>query len=152
MGEQIVFEKTVSFLLAKVTTVFRNTLERRMAVISLHSGQVFLLLELWKQDELRQVDLAERLGLSAPTVNKMLKGLIEINLVTRRRLDDDARSTRICLTKTGLLMRRDVEAQWLEMDQTILAGLTATEQLVLPDLLGKLRNILIGKPAEDEDE
>lgn len=152
MDEQIVFEKTVSFMLAKVTTVFRNSLERRMADISLHSGQVFLLLELWKQDELRQVDLAERLGLSAPTVNKMVKGLIEINLVTRRRLDDDARSTRICLTRTGLLMRGDVEAQWLEMDQTILAGLTATEQLVLPDLLGKLRNILTGKPPEEEDE
>ena len=83
MATRITFEDTVSFLLAKVTTAFRNSLERHMGAIGLHGGQIFVLLELWKQDGLRQIDLAKRLNLSAPTVNKMLKGLIEINLVTR---------------------------------------------------------------------
>ena len=150
MATEIRFEDTVSYLLAKVTTAFRNSLERHMGEIGLHGGQVFVLLELWKQDELRQVDLAERLGLSAPTVNKMLKGLIEINLVTRRRLDDDARSTRICLTKSGILMRHDVERQWLELEQACLEGLTETERLVLPDLLGKLRSAISGRSDDDE--
>ena len=95
MAERIKFEETVSFLLARVTTAFRSSLERQMGQIGLHGGQIFVLLELWKQDGLRQIDIAGRLHLSAPTVNKMLKGLIEINLVTRSRIDDDARSTRI---------------------------------------------------------
>src|SRR6185295_17969986 len=110
----IKFEDTVSYLLAKVTTAFRNSLERHMGEIGLHGGQIFVLFELWKQDGLRQVDIADRLNLSAPTVNKMLKGLIEINLVTRARLDDDARSTRIFLTVRGAEMREEVESQWLE--------------------------------------
>src|SRR6185436_8147539 len=144
MSEPIIFEDTVSFRLARVTTAFRNALERYMGQIGLHGGQVFVLLELWKQDGLRQIDIAERLNLSAPTVNKMLKGLIEINLVTRSRIDDDARSTRIFLTESGLDMRQEIEAQWLELEENCLSGLTETERLVLFELLGKLRSTYTG--------
>ncbi len=150
--EEIKFEDTVSFLLAKVTTAFRNSLERHMGEIGLHGGQVFVLLELWKQNGLRQVDLAERLRLSAPTVNKMLKGLIEINLVTRERLDDDGRSTRIYLTDLGFAIRHEVESQWLELEESCLLDLTETERLILSELLGKLRTTYAGKDAESEDQ
>ncbi|MEO6655668.1 MAG: MarR family transcriptional regulator [Pyrinomonadaceae bacterium] len=148
----IKFEDTVSYLLAKVTTAFRNSLERNMGEIGLHGGQIFVLLELWKQDGLRQIDIANRLSLSAPTVNKMLKGLLEINLVTRARLDDDARSTRIFLTDRGADMRENVEAQWLELEENSLSGLTETERLVLFELLGKLRTTYTGREAESDDE
>jgi DNA-binding MarR family transcriptional regulator len=150
MTAQIKFEDTVSYLLARVATAFRSSLERRMGEIGLHGGQVFVLFELWKQDGLRQVDIAERLSLSAPTVNKMMKGLIDINLVTRSRLENDARSTRIFLTPTGNSMRQQVEAQWLELEESCLSGLTETERLVLFELLGKLRTTYTGTPEPDE--
>ena len=152
MTEFIKFEDTVSYLLAKVTTAFRNSLERHMGEIGLHGGQIFVLFELWKQHGLRQIDIANRLSLSAPTVNKMLRGLIEINLVTRSRMDDDARSTRIFLTDRGADMREDVEAQWLELEENSLSGLTETERLVLFELLGKLRTTYTGRQAESDDE
>ena len=152
MGQLINFEETVSFRLAKVTTAFRNSLERHMGRIGLHGGQIFVLLELWKQDGLRQIDIASRLSLSAPTVNKMLKGLIEINLVTRSRLDDDARSTRIFLAETGRDMRGEIEAQWLELEENCLSGLTETERLVLFELLGKLRTTYTGIGEESDED
>ena len=102
MAEPIDFELTVSYLLAKVSTAFRTSLEQHMINIGLHSGQVFLLLELWKADGQRQIDLSKHLDLAAPTVNKTIKGLIDIGLVTRSRIDDDARSTRIYLTDSGI--------------------------------------------------
>ena len=151
MAERIKFEETVSFLLARVTTAFRSSLERQMGQIGLHGGQIFILLELWKQDALRQIDIAGRLHLSAPTVNKMLKGLIEINLVTRSRIDDDARSTRIVLTERGREIREHIEAQWLELEENCLSGLTETERLVLFDLLGKLRSTYTGTPGPDDE-
>lgn len=149
---RINFEDTVSYRLAKVTTAFRNSLERHMSSIGLHGGQIFLLLELWKEDGLRQIDLAKRLSLAAPTVNKMLKGLIEINLITRAREDADARSTRIFLTDLGYRMRDDVEEQWLELEQDSLAAITETERLVLFELLGKLRTAYTGTDDTENDE
>ena len=150
MATQIKFEDTVSYLLAKVSTAFRNSLERRMGEIGLHGGQIFVLFELWQQDGLRQIDIAKRLNLSAPTVNKMLKGLIEVNLVTRSRLDDDARSTRIFITDRAFAMREEIEAQWLELEENVLSGLTETERLVLFELLGKLRSVYTGTVDSDE--
>ncbi len=150
MAELIKFEDTVSYLLAKVSTAFRNSLERHMMAIGLHGGQVFVLLELWKRDGLRQIDLAGKLDVAAPTVNKTIKRLIELGLVQRSRLDDDARSTRIFLTERGNAIRGEIEAQWLELEEDCLSSLTETERLVVFDLLGKLRNKYTGRVDKDD--
>lgn len=133
------FEESVSFLLAKVSTAYRNSLEKSMDEIGLHGGQVFVLFELWRQDGLRQIDLAERLGLSPPTVNKTLKGLIDGGFVTRDRVEDDARSTRIFLTREGKVIREAIEEQWQALEEETLVNLTDTEKLMLFQLLKKLR-------------
>jgi len=152
VATRIKFEDTVSYLLAKVATAFRNELERHMGEIGLHGGQIFILLELWKEDGLRQIDLAKRLSLAPPTVTKMIHGLADINLVTRSKTDGDARSTRIFLTKRGFEIRDEIEQQWLELEESCLSGLTETERLVLFDLLGKLRNTYTGSGDTAEDE
>jgi len=146
------FEDTATYKLARVTTAYRNALERHLGVIGLHGGQVFVLFELWKQDGLRQVDIAARLNLSAPTINKILKGLTEINLVTSSREEDDARSTRVFLTDQGRAIKKDVATQWIELESEYLSGLTDTERLILPDLLGKLKIAYTGAGETDEDE
>jgi DNA-binding MarR family transcriptional regulator len=97
------------------------------------------------------VDIAKRLSLSAPTVNKTLKGLAEVNLITNSRIDNDARSTRIFLTERGRTIRDEIEAQWLELEENCLSGLTETERLVLFELLGKLRTTYTGI-GDSEDE
>jgi DNA-binding MarR family transcriptional regulator len=129
---------SVSYLLSKLTTAHRNLLEKSVQEIGLHSGQVFVLRELWKKDKQRQVDLAERLNLAPPTVNKILGGMLEADLVTRERFDDDARSTRIVLTQKGRDIRPLLEGKWVEIEEQTLMGLTDTEALILKQLLAKL--------------
>ena len=132
------FRDSVSYLLSKLTTAHRNLLERAVQEIGLHSGQAFVLIELWKKDKQRQVDLAEKLNLAAPTVNKILGGMLEADLVTRERFDNDARSTRIVLTKKGREVRPLLEQKWVEIEEQTVLGLTDTEALILRQLLSKL--------------
>ncbi|HEX6279435.1 MAG TPA: MarR family winged helix-turn-helix transcriptional regulator [Pyrinomonadaceae bacterium] len=132
------FRDSVSYLLSKLTTAHRNLLEKSVQEIGLHSGQVFVLLELWKKDKQRQVDLAEKLNLAAPTVNKILGGMLEADLVTRERYEDDARSTRIVLTQKGRDVRPALEQKWAEIEEQTLLGLTDTEALILKQVLAKL--------------
>jgi DNA-binding MarR family transcriptional regulator len=152
MAEEIVFEDTASYKLARVTTAFRTALERHMGMIGLHAGQVFVLFELWQQDGLRQVDLARRLSLRPPTVNKMLKGLAEINLIEITKIADDGRSSRIFLSDQGYAIRTRVNEQWLDLESEYLHGLTETERHILPELLGKLHAAYTGKADESEEE
>lgn len=151
MAEHMKFEDTVTYRLNRVVTAYRNALERHLAPAGLHGGQVFVLFELWREDGLRQVDIADRLNLSAPTVTKILKGLAEINLIRREREQGDARSSRVFLTDKGLSIRSEVAAQWLELESEYLSGLTDTERLILPELLGKLQAAYTGK-GDTEDE
>lgn len=131
-------ENTVSYLLAKAGTAHRNLIEKRAQKIGLHGGQIFVLLELWKTDGLRQIDLASRLNLSAATVNRTIGGLIESDLVTRQTFENDGRSTRICLTKEGQAIQPHVEALWQEIDREATGGLTDAEVTMLGQILPRL--------------
>jgi len=142
-------EETVTYILSRVSTSSKNSLERNMGNIGLHSGQVFILIELWKDDGLRQVDLATRLGVSSPTINKMILGLIDSGLAARRRIEGDARSTRIFLTKAGAELRPSVEAQWHELEEDTVLGLTEAERLILFELLTKMRAVYYGTAEEE---
>ena len=138
-------KESSSFLLAKVAIAHKNLLERSMGDLGLHGGQVFVLFALWEQDGLRQIDLAEALNIAAPTINKTLTGMVDNDLVTRKRYDDDARSTRIFLTDAGRGMKDCVEKKWLEIEEHISVDLTETEQLILPQLLVKLLGNYLNK-------
>jgi MarR family transcriptional regulator, organic hydroperoxide resistance regulator len=132
------FEETATYLLAKAAVIHKNSLQKCANTVGLHSGQVFVMMELWKADGQRQIDLAARLNLSPPTVNKILGGLLENDFVTRARYEDDARSTRIFLTRKGVEVREALELAWDELESQTLAGLTDTEALMLKQLLQKL--------------
>ena len=132
------FEDTAAYLLAKATTIHKNALQKHANSVGLHSGQIFVLMELWKTDGQRQIDLAARLNLSPPTVNKILGGLLENDFVTRARYEDDARSTRIFLTEKGVDVREDLEQAWEALEDQTLIGLTDTEALMFKQLLQKL--------------
>jgi len=132
------FENTVTYLLAKLSLAHRNLFEKAAVAAGLHSGQAFVLLELWKEDGQRQTDLASKLNLSPPTVNKILGGLLGNDMVTREKYENDARSTRIFLTRKGREVRGDLEEQWQALEERTLGGLTDTETLMLHQLLTKL--------------
>jgi DNA-binding MarR family transcriptional regulator len=139
------FENTVSYLFAQVTTGHKNRLEKKMNEIGLHSGQVFVLFELWKKDGQSQIKLANSLNVAPPTVNKMLKGLSDSGFVVTGRYEDDGRTTRAHLTRKGVEIRALIEEQWRDLEQETMANLTETEKLILFQLLGKLRENYFGR-------
>jgi DNA-binding MarR family transcriptional regulator len=132
------FDESITFLLAKVATAHKNFLEKTLNNTGLHSGQAFVLMALWEKDGQRQIDLAETVNIAAPTVNKVVSGMVEAGLVTRARYEGDARSTRVYLTDAGRSIRGGVEEQWALLETRILEDLTETERLILPQLLVKL--------------
>lgn len=132
------FDESISYLLARVSIAHRKVLEKTATRIGLHGGQIFVLMELWKKDGLRQVDLAVRLGIAPPTVNKILGGLLEGDFVTRSKYEDDARSTRIFLTEKGADARELLEAEWDVLEDETTINLTDTEVIMLKQLLMRL--------------
>jgi len=67
---------------------------------------------------------------AAPTVNKILGGLLEGDYVTRERYEDDGRSTRIFLTDKGENAKALVEEKWTEIEEQTVLGMSSTEALI----------------------
>ena len=134
---------TINYLFNQVFNAYRINLEKSLNSTGLHSGQVFILISLWSEDGQRQNNIARSLNLSSPTVNKMIKSLIDGGFLTLQKDETDGRATRIFLTEKGIGIRSKVEKLWQDLENDVYSNLTETEKIVLFQLLEKtLKNLL----------
>lgn len=136
------FEDSLTFLLIQLVIVYKNNLQKLMNTIGLHSGQVFVLIALWDNDEQSQIDLARNLNLTPATISKMVKSLSTSGFVRCRKCSLDNRIIRVCLTDKGRLSESKVEEQWLKLESESFSNLTPTEKLMLSHLFDKVKTNL----------
>lgn len=136
------FEVTTTFLLAQLSTAFKVMLEKHLAEIKLHGGQIFILFELWKTDGQSQIELAKKLSVSPPTINKMIKSLRDNSFVSCNKCENDGRAVRVFLTRHGIDVRQKVVEQWQKVEEQVTLNLTETEKLVFIQLFGKMKDNL----------
>lgn len=136
-------ENTLTYLLTPISNAYWVNLEKAMNEINLHSGQVYVLISLWKQDGQSQIELSKNLNLAPPTINKMVKSLVESGFVRSQREENDTRIVRAFLTAKGNEYRSLIEEQWLKLEVRTLLSFTETERLILFQLFGKLKENLL---------
>jgi DNA-binding MarR family transcriptional regulator len=93
-------------------------------------------------DGLRVTDLAELLGVDAPTVTRKIQQLEREGLVARRADPDDGRATRIMLTEAGrrtLQRVLDARREWYDR---LVDGWDDAELATFATLLGKFATAL----------
>ena len=134
----IEFEKTLTYLLTPVSNSYWALLEKLMNKINIHSGQVFVLLSLFKEDGQSQIELSKKLKLAPPTVNKMIKNLVKDDFVITKTDDEDGRVLRTFLTQKSFDLRMLIEEQWLKIENQMFSDFTETEKLILFQLFDKL--------------
>lgn len=133
------FENSSTYTMTQLALVYRSALEKSMNEIGLHSGQIFILIALWKTDGQSQVDLVKSLNVAPPTVNKMIKNLSGKDFVECRKCDTDGRIMRVFLTDKGRQYQSLVAEQWHKLEVQSFANLTEIEKLILLQLFGKLK-------------
>lgn len=136
------FENSTTYIVTQIAIAYRIYLERAMNEIGLHSGQIFVLISLWKTDGQSQVDLVKNLTLSAPTVNKMVKSLVKNGFIECRKCSSDGRLMRVFLTEKGTECQSLAAEQWSKIETRSYSNLTETEKLILSQLFVKLKENL----------
>lgn len=110
-----------------------------MDEIGLHGGQVNVLNELWQNDGQSQAEIMKSLGVSAPTITKMISSLVNSSFIQTKKCKNDARITRVYLTKKGRVIEPLVLAQWEKLEQLALTNFSDTEKVLVVMLLEKLK-------------
>jgi DNA-binding MarR family transcriptional regulator len=99
-------------------------------------------------DSLRVTDLADLLGVDAPTVTRKIQQLEREELVSRRPDPDDGRATRILLTRAGRRAIEKVLEARREWYERLVADWTDEDLTTFASLLGRFSSSL-GRDLEE---
>ena len=128
----------IGFSLTQTSNNYRRLLETEMIKLGLHYAQISVLSLLWENDGMSQKKLATNLMLSQPTINKMVKSLMQNGFVSCNQCDQDGRKMRVYLTDKGREIEDNVNTAIVLVQTNFFAVLTDTEQLILKQVLEKL--------------
>lgn len=136
--------------LTRTARAERTLLAQRLGTIGLHPGQDAVLLALAGEDGISLVDLADRLGVTAPTVTKTIARLSAEGFLEKRPSPSDRRQSFAFLTEAGLAAAREVRLIRREIEDTALAGFSPRQRRRLAKLLKKAAGNLEPGPGGRE--
>jgi DNA-binding MarR family transcriptional regulator len=106
------------------------------------STQRLALFETAVRGPVRLSELAERMGITAPTASRAVDGLVELGLLERRPDPDDRRAVRIDLTRPGRKRVEERQSRAAAALEPIVAALSAQDRAQLATLLTRLADAL----------
>ena len=92
---------TISNLITKTARVVGRRYQRECAPLGITAPQAGVVWALAEAGPKSQVELTEFLHLEKTNVNTMVKKLVDAEIVTLRKVPEDARKTLVCLTAKG---------------------------------------------------
>ena len=111
------------------------------------STQRLALFEAATAGPLRLSDLADRMGITAPTASRAVDGLVELGLLERLPDPNDRRAVRIDVTKPGRARVREKMALAAAAIEPAVATLRAQDRVRLAALLEQLTEAISRRGA-----
>ena len=124
-------------------TKVQSVVSRRFDALSMHGigFNDFMILYILRQAEgerMRRIDLAEKIGLTASGVTRMLLPLEKIGLIKRESNERDARISYVVLTETGRRLFEDAKGTASNLAKGIIPIEKVKNITILSDLLADL--------------
>lgn len=149
-------QNSVAFQLARVPRIWRAIIDRRLAPEGLTQTRWVTLYHLWRLgDDQPQRELAQAIGVEAPSLVRTLDQLAEQGLIERRPGEFDRRTKHIFLTKAAMPLLQHIESVVTEAQREMLASLNAAEVAQFSALLTRIEDnglTMLEKEQEQERE
>jgi DNA-binding MarR family transcriptional regulator len=117
----------------------RSSFSARLKALDLYSGQERIILLLAKADGKTPSDIAESLGVSAPTIAKSINRLSARGFVVRKQDVIDRRRANVYLTELGVSLVSNIRNEQKKWRKELLKSLSKPEKQVM---LENLQTIL----------
>jgi DNA-binding MarR family transcriptional regulator len=124
--------------LSNVARTARTRLTQHLGEHGLYAGQDAVIMELALRDGLSPGEIADALGVRAPTITKTINRLAAQGFVEKRGSTADGRRARIHLTAQGLNTVAAIKGALRNTERAMLDGLTGKEAKTLSKLLKRL--------------
>lgn len=138
-------ENEIHKLLQTLNQQTRRIYAEKFRDISLYVGQESALCQLWEKDGITQTELRKKMGCEASTLSNMLRKLEQENIVYRKQVEEDARSTNVFLTKKGQDLKEPVGKIWETQQAEMLKGILPEELLFVRRILQQMTDNVLDK-------
>ncbi|MEM4187962.1 MAG: MarR family transcriptional regulator [Candidatus Hadarchaeum sp.] len=134
MGERRSIGRLISYLYRLTGSYLHERLKKH----GIGSGQVPLLMRLYRGDGINQDQLAKELRIDKATCTRGLRKLERAGYVRRISDEADRRAYRICLTERARKLQPTIEKALEEWTKHLLSGFSDEEREMVFDLLERL--------------
>lgn len=117
-------DERIAHLVRLCARGFGRSLQMRLADHDVSFGQWVFLRILWNEEGLSQREMADRAGLTEPTVHTALLKLEALGYVTRSTLPGNRRKQHTFLTEAGKRLREVLEPLAVEVNAQAMRGLS----------------------------
>ncbi|MFD1695960.1 MarR family winged helix-turn-helix transcriptional regulator [Roseibium aestuarii] len=141
----------VTLTIVDISRLLRRRFERRLTSIDtgLTVAEARALAFVWRNPNLRQAALAERMGVEPMTVVGYLDGLERAGLVERTVDPTDRRAKLVNLSPTAGPVVHDIAGVIFDLRDEALQGIPEEHQELLTELLEKMKHNLCVADAEE---
>jgi MarR family transcriptional regulator for hemolysin len=145
----------IGHLMKTIIKKWRGILDHRLGRLGMSEARWFCLLHLGRAEgPMPQVELAEAVGITPPSLVKLLDRLQEDGWVERLPEPQDRRAKRVGLTPQALDMVKRIENEAQQLRQELWEGISASDRQtflrVLMQLDEKMDAIPLDPPSEGE--
>ncbi|HEX7911650.1 MAG TPA: MarR family transcriptional regulator [Paraburkholderia sp.] len=136
------WDQRLGFLMHDVSRLRRTAYDTYMKPLNITRSQWWVLIYLARHDGMIQSDLAKLLELGKAALGGLIDRLEASGLVRRGADDSDRRAKRIYLSAAGTKLIKEMQVRSDQMNERILAGLSAEDRENLTDLLTRVKRNL----------
>ena len=137
-------------LLGEVTRAWRQRLDERLKPLGLSQAKWLAIWHLARSGEgINQRDLAARIGISAPTLVRLLDRMARDGHIQRRDASGDRRSNCVHLTRAARRTFAQIDRAARDLRTELLAGIPAAQLRVCIGVFGTVKaRIAAPRPAQ----
>lgn len=139
-------ENSIGYSIKKLHLATRQLLDRTLAPYGLSQAQNEIIYYLLQHNALTQAELSRKLKVAAPTITKMIDGLIEKDFVARINDELGTKRKQIALTAKGTKFKDEIATAQQQVEATLRQGFTKAELQALHAYIRRLYDNVHQKP------
>lgn len=136
-------EERIAHIVRQCSRDFFNSLEKRLQPYGVNHGFWAYLRELWAEEGVSQRELSERVGLTGPTTNSVIKRMEASGLVELRPIVEGKPRRVVYLTERGRALKDVLEPLAKEVNDVAVEGMSEDETKQIRCLLLRIHENLV---------
>lgn len=148
MGSTTSLDQSAIHLLHRAGQCAGDIFQSKLGQSDLTPRQFAVLVTVSQNEGLSQTQLVDRTGIDRSTLADIVRRMLKKNLLQRRRTREDARAYAVRLTDEGRRVLKSVEPTAVEVDNSVLGALPASERQRFIDSLNAIVEAL-GRLAKE---